>query len=203
VEEAAEEPMEILPELPAPKIIMQPEWQAVEGTGAVLIPAAEKIRFEWEEVADADFYRIETSRRPAEGEEEVRVEIGRVEENHIDLTAANYSGDWYAVYITAEAADGRVSFDACIFRVEEPAVEEPVEEEIAEEIDVSVEETALTIVSYPKSVTVAEGEKATVTVEARGDGLTYTWYLKDAGASSYTKSSITSNTYSVVMNAAV
>ena len=59
------------------------------------------------------------------------------------------------------------------------------------------------ITAQPKSVTVAEGETAKVTVKATGDGLTYKWYYKDAGKSSYTyTSSFKSNTYSVTMNAA-
>jgi len=57
------------------------------------------------------------------------------------------------------------------------------------------------ITSQPVSVTVAEGAKATVTVKATGDGLTYKWYFKNKGDSkfSYT-SSFTGNTYSVTMS---
>jgi len=63
--------------------------------------------------------------------------------------------------------------------------------------------TPLTITTQPKSVTVAEGETAKVTVKATGDGLTYRWYYKDAGKTSYTyTSSFKSNTYSVQMNVA-
>ena len=57
---------------------------------------------------------------------------------------------------------------------------------------------AVSITSQPKSATVAEGQKATVTVGATGDGLTYTWYYLNKGASSYLKTtSFTGNTYSV------
>ena len=59
------------------------------------------------------------------------------------------------------------------------------------------------ITTQPKSVTVAEGAKATVTVKATGDGLTYKWYYKNPGSSkfSYT-STFTGNTYSVTMSEA-
>ena len=59
-----------------------------------------------------------------------------------------------------------------------------------------------TITQQPKSVTVASGAQATVKVGATGDGLTYAWYYKDAGASSFSyTASFTGNTYSTVMNA--
>lgn len=57
------------------------------------------------------------------------------------------------------------------------------------------------ITQQPKSVTVAKGETAKVTVKATGDGLTYRWYYKNAGASSYTyTASFTGNSYYVTMN---
>ena len=59
---------------------------------------------------------------------------------------------------------------------------------------------AVTITQQPKTVTVASGIKAKTTVEASGDGLTYTWYYKNASATKYTKSSITKATYSVTMS---
>ena len=62
--------------------------------------------------------------------------------------------------------------------------------------------TPLTIVSQSGDVTVGEGEIAVVTVEATGDGLTYEWYYKNAGASSYKKTStFTGNYYTLEMNA--
>ena len=63
-------------------------------------------------------------------------------------------------------------------------------------------EKPLSITAQPQSVTVADGERATVTVGATGEGLTYTWYYLNKGASSYLKTtSFTGNTYSVIMNA--
>ena len=63
--------------------------------------------------------------------------------------------------------------------------------------------SAVAITSQPKSVSVAEGEKATVTVKATGDGLIYTWYYLNKGESKYQKTtSFTGPTYSVVMNVA-
>ena len=56
------------------------------------------------------------------------------------------------------------------------------------------------ITGHPKSVSAKEGEKVSVSVKAEGNDLTYTWYIKNAGASRYSKSSITRSTYSVTMN---
>ena len=62
---------------------------------------------------------------------------------------------------------------------------------------------AATITTQPKNTTVANGTTAKVTVKAKGDGLKYTWYIKNAGATKYSKSSITTSTYSVKMSNAV
>ena len=63
--------------------------------------------------------------------------------------------------------------------------------------------TALKITSQPQNVTVASGETAKVSFEAEGDGLTYTWYYKNSGDSSFSKTAaFTSNTYSVTMSEA-
>ena len=60
---------------------------------------------------------------------------------------------------------------------------------------------AATITSQPKSVTVAKGVTAKVTVGAVGDGLTYRWYYKNAGSSGYTYTdAFKGKTYSVAMN---
>ena len=59
------------------------------------------------------------------------------------------------------------------------------------------------ITTQPTSVTVAKGSKATVKVKATGDGLAYTWYYKNAGASGFSKSSVTTATYSTTMDAKV
>jgi len=62
---------------------------------------------------------------------------------------------------------------------------------------------AASIVTQPKTTTVAKNKTAKVTVKAAGDGLKYTWYIKNAGSSKYTKSSITKSTYSVKMTSKV
>ncbi|MBP3414582.1 MAG: leucine-rich repeat protein [Clostridia bacterium] len=56
-----------------------------------------------------------------------------------------------------------------------------------------------TVTKQPTDASAAVGEKAKVSVTAAGDGLTYTWYFKNPGSSSFTKSGITSSTYSVTM----
>ena len=60
-----------------------------------------------------------------------------------------------------------------------------------------------TITTQPVNTTVANGETAKLTVKAKGDGLTYQWYIKNAGGSKYSKSSITKSTYSVKMSDSV
>jgi len=62
---------------------------------------------------------------------------------------------------------------------------------------------SVSIVTQPKTVTVAKNKTAKVTVKASGDGLKYTWYIKNAGASKYSKSSITKSTYSAKMTSKV
>ncbi|NLD84292.1 MAG: hypothetical protein GX637_09010, partial [Clostridiales bacterium] len=62
---------------------------------------------------------------------------------------------------------------------------------------------AVKITAQPQSVVVsAAGVTAKTTVTATGDGLTYQWYVKDLGSSSFTKSSNTTKTYSVALTAA-
>lgn len=54
----------------------------------------------------------------------------------------------------------------------------------------------VSIITQPKTTYTAIGKTAKVTVKASGDGLKYTWYIKNAGATKYIKSSATSATYS-------
>ena len=62
--------------------------------------------------------------------------------------------------------------------------------------------TQAKIIKQPVSVKAADGKTAKVTLTAEGEGLTYTWYFKNAGSSAFYKtSSFTGNTYSVSMNA--
>ena len=57
------------------------------------------------------------------------------------------------------------------------------------------------ITKQPASVSVANGETAKVSFTASGDGLTYTWYFKNAGASSFSKTTtFTGNSYTTTMN---
>ena len=61
----------------------------------------------------------------------------------------------------------------------------------------------LTITAQPKNTTANEGQKYELKVAAAGTGVTYTWYYKAKGADAFTKSSITSATYSNAAKAAV
>ena len=60
---------------------------------------------------------------------------------------------------------------------------------------------AVSIKTQPKSVTVDKGDIAKVTVKARGDELTYQWYIKNAGQEKFSKSANTTATYSCKMSA--
>ena len=56
------------------------------------------------------------------------------------------------------------------------------------------------IVNQPKTVYGSNGDTVKTSVTASGDGLTYQWYVKNAGATSYTRSSIKKATYSCKMS---
>ncbi len=63
---------------------------------------------------------------------------------------------------------------------------------------------AAKITTQPASVSVLNGKTAKITVKATGDGLKYTWYYKDSGASKYVKDTKnTSATYSIKMSSKV
>ena len=56
------------------------------------------------------------------------------------------------------------------------------------------------IVQQPVSVTGTIGETVSVSVEATGEGLTYQWYLRNAGSKYFSLSSITTADYTVTMD---
>ena len=59
----------------------------------------------------------------------------------------------------------------------------------------------VSISKQPVSVKVASGKKATVSVSALGEGLTYKWYFKDSGAKKFSlTSSFKGDSYSVTMS---
>ena len=62
---------------------------------------------------------------------------------------------------------------------------------------------SVSIKTQPKTVTVAKNKTAKITVKASGDGLKYTWYIKNAGSSKYSKSSVKTASYSVKMTSKV
>ena len=65
---------------------------------------------------------------------------------------------------------------------------------------VTLRKYVLAITSQPKDCIVPEGSKATATLKAEGKGLTYQWYIKNASASKFSKSSVTQATYSTTMS---
>ena len=58
----------------------------------------------------------------------------------------------------------------------------------------------LAIQTQPKNTYTQAGKTVKVTMKAQGEGLKYQWYIKNAGAKKYSKSSVTSATYSCKMN---
>ena len=78
------------------------------------------------------------------------------------------------------------------------SVEEEIEEEVVEETEEQPVELA--ILTQPQDAEAALGETVSVTVEAQGEGLKYQWYFRNAGAESFSKSSIKEATYSTEMN---
>ena len=63
--------------------------------------------------------------------------------------------------------------------------------------------SGVTITKQPVDVTVKNKAKATVTVEAIGEGLTYKWYYSDNGGKTFTRTkSFTGNSYSITMSQA-
>ncbi len=65
----------------------------------------------------------------------------------------------------------------------------------------SMIKSVITITQQPGNSVVAEGETVSTTVVAEGEGLKYQWYVKNPGSSVFTKSSITTSTYSYTMTA--
>ena len=61
---------------------------------------------------------------------------------------------------------------------------------------------AVSITTQPKNTQAQSGNTVKVTVKASGDGLKYQWYVKNAGAKKFTKSSVTKATYSTKMREA-
>ena len=70
-------------------------------------------------------------------------------------------------------------------------------------VTISIPFEALEIVTQPQSVEVEVGQRVNVTVEAKGTGITYTWYYKDLKGTKFLKSSLATKTYSTTMTDAL
>ena len=68
-------------------------------------------------------------------------------------------------------------------------------------VTINIERTPLEIAVQPVDATAEYSKKATVTVEAQGDGLTYQWYYCDVGSTEFQKGKIAKAAYSLAMNA--
>lgn len=67
---------------------------------------------------------------------------------------------------------------------------------------VTIKSATALVTKQPASVTAAVGKSVSVTVEAAGKGLSYQWYIRDAGSKKFSKSSIKSATYKTTMTEA-
>ena len=64
--------------------------------------------------------------------------------------------------------------------------------------------TVFRIVTQPKNTEAArDGDTVTVTVKASGEGLTYQWYYKDKNQTAFTKTTVSTPSYSVKVTSAV
>ncbi len=64
------------------------------------------------------------------------------------------------------------------------------------------QQTVLSITRQPQNYAGPLGSRATFTVEAEGDGLSYQWWVKNRTVTKFSKSSITAATYSVTLTEA-
>jgi len=101
----------------------------------------------------------------------------------------SFNGNTYSIPAMTASRDGRqlycVITDSYGFKV------------ITDTITLTMKET-MTITSQPVSVTAEKGQPASVSVAAEGEGLTYTWYFKNAGDSKFHRNTtFTGDTYSV------
>ena len=107
---------------------------------------------------------------------------------------STFTGNSYSVAMTA-ARDGRQIY--CVVKDQNGNTVQ------TDTVTLTMQDSALKITKQPVSVAVASGETAKVSFTAEGEGLTYTWYYKDAGKTSFSKTStFTGNSYSVAMTAA-
>ena len=63
-----------------------------------------------------------------------------------------------------------------------------------------VRKLVATILTQPQSASAQMGQSVQVKVSAAGDGLTYQWYVKNKGASAFTKSSLKTSTYTTTLS---
>jgi len=70
---------------------------------------------------------------------------------------------------------------------------------ISTDINVSVTLPPIIITMQPSDGEAKMGERYCVTVEAEGEDLNYTWYIRNKGSTAWSKSSVTDNTYDDVM----
>ncbi len=128
IEESAEEVKEKEPAgdaaLPAaPEVLIAPEWEYDEETGAITIPYAElpeTLTFEWNFDGEAAQYAVQTAPVPEGDNPEERGERIYTTEPRIELSAVEYSeGGWFSLYVIAIMEDGTEIEGWKYFRLEQ------------------------------------------------------------------------------------
>jgi len=103
-----------------------------------------------------------------------------------------FTGSFYTTELT-DARNGRLIY--CFVKDEDGNIEQ------TKIVGLHIKKP-LRITQQPKSVTGSNGQRVAVSFTADGDGLTYTWYYKNAGASKFSKTStFIGNIYAMDMNA--
>ena len=142
---------------------------------------------------------------------DVRVKVGTTAKVTIAASGEGLSYEWYYKNAGATKFSKTTSFTGTAYSVAMDAsrsgrqvycvVTDITGAKLTTNMATLTMEDELAIVKDLQDVTVVPGEKAVVTVEAKGEGLTYTWYFKNAGAAKFSKtSSFTGPTYSIVMD---
>ncbi len=120
----------------------------------------------------------------------------------------NYStvNDTYHLYINTETGEwGKVPKNKSEFRYSNVNCPDASFDLDVDYIDVSkyLMENPTKITEEPSDASVNMGEELKVTIKAVGDGLTYKWYYKDAGMTSFLHTkTFTGDTYTTTMTAA-
>jgi uncharacterized repeat protein (TIGR02543 family) len=141
----------------------------------------------------------------------VQVKYGETAEVFVEATGDGLTYQWYYKNAGASQFSLTTTFTGSVYNAEMNATRNGrqvycvITDKYGNQVrsETATIRMAATITTQPVSVKVASGATAKVTIGAVGDGLTYTWYFKNAGETSFSKTtSFTGPSYSVEMNSA-